>query len=1837
MSLERRDLFAVSILNNGGSGYAGISFTGSTPPDTWGAAGPSVYVETVNSSVRIFNPKATGASATTDTLSHFFFTTGGLSGNSLADATGVYVSTIGRFIVADLDIVSSSSDVSALDIAVSKSSNPTTLSTADWVFYHINTQETGYFFDYPGNMGYNADAFVFTCNMFAISTGTSHLQVVSINATDLANGVASPATFHNDLADFSVRPTAMHDAKPGDPMWLVTENGNNTSIDVYKMTNVLSNAASFAKTNLAVTAYSNVVPPLNPNASQVTTNIDGRIMSCGEANNTLVACHAVSVSATQDVAQWYAINVSSGTPVMSQQGRISGGANTYITYPGIDINPSGQIGLSYIQSGTDTPTDYPSMWVAAGTPTSLVSMKVPAGTGQTNLNGGGREGDFSGINVDPVDGSFWAANEFATSASGTNWGTAIANFAANGIVTNANDSGAGSLRQAIIDANNNPGADNITFDSAFFATPRTITLTTGEMLITDAVTINGPGALLAAVSGNSASRIFETNVASGTVTISGLTLTTGKDTSGLGGGAVKVGAGNTVQVNNCAISSNTSNAGGGVFVGSGGSLNILGCTFSGDIASTGNGGGVYFAGTVAAGGLTIRNSTLTGNSAAAGAGGGIAAASLTGTLVVQNCTITGNSAGTGGAIARIGATGSIAIDSSILFSDSAGTGPEISTSGTATVNTSLVQSTSGVSTFTGDSFTNANIGIDPLLGVLQNNGGSTSTRLPNSGSPAIDHGSNPASLTTDQRGSGFPRALGAAVDIGSVEIPGALIVTNINDSGAGSLRQNILDANSIAGANTITFDPTVFNTAKTITLTTAVELLVSESVTITGPAVGVTVSGNNAVRVFDFAGGTTCTLSGITVTKGNTSGKGGGIFAGTGNLNLQGCTITGNTTSGSGGGLYSGGNLTMSYCTVSGNFMTNSANSGGGAYINGTAANSVVITSTTISGNSSASNGGAIQLFGSLTVTITNSTISGNTSSGTAGGGVRAGSGFSGTFNVNNTTVAFNVLTSGTATGSGLSRNGGTFNVFSSIVAKNSGGSTGDMSGSVNVNFSLIGATDGATITGSNNITGTLASQKNPLLAALNNNGGPTLTHLLQAGSPAIDKGSAGALTTDQRGSGFARTVGAAADMGAFEIQPAGSMTAIISGNDLVIADVDGTGKNNVWTTTFNGTNFVISDAVEAFQSAPAGGVLSNGNKTLTIPTSAFSGKLIFNGNGGNDQLTVDNSLGVFTRNVDFNGGNPTSGPGDKLKFTGGTFAAVTHNFSGTSTGNITTGSNTITYTGLEPVDMTGATITDLTLNLPATATNAFLEDDTGAIAGVSQIRSGNSTLETTTFSDPTNSLTINRGNASDSVTINNLPDFNRSLTIGAAGSPFSSVSLNGAVTLAASKNLSAFATSFFVTATGVLSVSGGGAITITADDADINASGTVSAGPGVVAIAPVTASRAIDVGTNTVGSLGLTNAELGRVTAGTLKIGDTNSGALTVSADITRSNPTAMQLTSASDVVISGGQVNTGGGTLLLHPGTTPAAVKPTHASTDATASTVSFASDLDINIAGTTLDTQYDQLNVAGTVDLTGVNLILSGVYAPVTGNSFTIVSANTVTNKFNGLNEGAIVSLNGKYLAVHYTATSVVLTAVSAPIVSNLQIDDGSGQRSMIRSLTVTFSDAVTFSGALTSAITLFRNTAPNEQAGITGLVNLIAVQGPGNTVTLHFADTGANPVFGVTSVNSSGKGFSLPDGRYTLTIDASQVTDSSSGLNLDGDFNSTAGGNYVLASAPGPATPTNIFRLYGDINGDGAVGTNDFTFFRGAFNGMNEYLDYNDDGFVATNDFAQFKNRFQQTFP
>jgi hypothetical protein len=433
-ALEDRCLPAVNLI----SSFTGLAFpsSGWYPPDTCGAAGPVKYVETVNQNLNITNKD--GSSPITDTFGDFWFTQGHLAhasgGSGLSDPIIVWDDQISRFIIGDQD-VDFGSHVSTFDVAISKTATPLSVTSADWYFGQVSTTEAGLDADYPGNFGYNHDAFVFTLNMFSGHV-VAHVQVDSLKISDLVSGTITG--FHNDVAGVSLRPTVMHDSVAGDPMWLLSSTGGaGSTISVYKMTSVLSNAASFTVTAVGVNPYGAINFPLQPDGTDVVTNIDTRILQCAEWNGMLVATHHVGVNANQDDVRWYEFDVSSGSPVLSQQGDVvsppvsSGTPNVYDYYPGININSVGDIGISYMQSAYYCGAgQFVSMYVTArhaSDPAGTMEMPVEVKAGQNNYHVHGRAGDLSGTNVD-ADGTFWAANSYATAPPVFNWGTEIAHF-----------------------------------------------------------------------------------------------------------------------------------------------------------------------------------------------------------------------------------------------------------------------------------------------------------------------------------------------------------------------------------------------------------------------------------------------------------------------------------------------------------------------------------------------------------------------------------------------------------------------------------------------------------------------------------------------------------------------------------------------------------------------------------------------------------------------------------------------------------------------------------------------------------------------------------------------------------------------------------------------------------------------------------------------------------------------------------------------------------------------------------------------------------------------------------------------------------------------------------------------------------------------------------------------------------------------------------------------------------------------------------------------------------------------------------------------------------------
>ncbi|MBC7795796.1 MAG: hypothetical protein H7Z37_02860, partial [Pyrinomonadaceae bacterium] len=416
-------------------------------------------------------------------------------------------------------------------------------------------------------------------------------------------------------------------------------------------------------------------------------------------------------------------------------------------------------------------------------------------------------------------------------------------------------------------------------------------------------------------------------------------------------------------------------------------------------------------------------------------------------------------------------------------------------------------------------------------------------------------------------------------------------VENLNNDGAGSLRQAITDSNAAAGADIVNV-----NITGSVLLLTSLPTII-EGLTINGNSQnGFIVDGQNTSGVCGFSvngttvpGGFVVNINNLTVTRGNATNLGGGIrVEGGATLNLTNVNVNSNTSVGA-GGLYatsaatlnvlnsrvinniangaggdgggvsiSGATLFMSGTTVSGNTIpTSGGSTGGGVNIVGNATNAslVRIENSTISGNTGEFGGGIYNSAssGSSTLRISNVTVSGNTS-GSNGGGIFA----SGIAVIRNSTIAGNTA-NGAGAGGGIYATGTpTITLGNTIVADNSTATTPSTSAEIRANgtFQTVGtniiegSSSGAiTVLNGANITGV-----DPQLTALADNGGTVFTRSFQTGSNAINAGAnseslntsetPAALTTDSRGTGFARITGSSVDVGAFEF---GSVLTVVS------------------------------------------------------------------------------------------------------------------------------------------------------------------------------------------------------------------------------------------------------------------------------------------------------------------------------------------------------------------------------------------------------------------------------------------------------------------------------------------------------------------------------------------------------------------------------------------------------------------------------------------------------------------------------------------------------------------
>ncbi len=855
-------------------------------------------------------------------------------------------------------------------------------------------------------------------------------------------------------------------------------------------------------------------------------------------------------------------------------------------------------------------------------------------------------------------------------------------YTVNSLGDKGNGSGlSGDLRYAITQANANPGS---VID---FSVMGTIQLTGALPAISANMTINGPGPSLLTLMGGGSSSDFSVFIIDQGVaaTVSGLTiagayarwgaisdngpltLTDCTVTGNVGwdeaAGLRAANYGQTVLVTDCTISGNSdiSRAGGvgGIFVNGADRMTLRDSIISGNSSNSGGGG----LGLGSGDGLTVYDSLISQNSAKGG-GGGIN--TDYGLATLSNCSLSGNSTGTsGGAISG----GANLLNCTLSGNSAGGNGGALSTDGGGLTDCTFIDNSAGEGggaiAFSGSNLMEIT-GCAFMGNTAAQSGGALTTSGPLS---LID--STITGNTAPKGGGVFTRAGLTTVSTGEYSTneyvtPGAL-----------SFDGCILSGNSATDAG-----GGIFNIGG-MTLTNST---ISGNTALSGGGIAdMSQDSSNTASPYPSIGTLTdCTVSGNSATS-----YGGGVLN-QGTLTLTDSTVSGNTAK-EGGGIANpilsqahlyryayGPAIANSQATITGSsIVSNSATAYGGGIENQGA---LTLTGSTLSGNTAMKDGGglanlSLSFFypnGSApsnapaAATLADSTLYGNTS--LYGGGI---SNEEANLTLTNDTLAANRTTGGGnyAAALGTITSSGDILLTNTLIAGNFKGASpstapGDIAGTIDSKsaYNLIGDGDlqkGITNGSQGNLIGSASAGTviDPQFGPLANNGGPTETVALLAGSPAIDAGSNALaidpstqkpLAFDQRGPGYARIVNGTVDIGAFEygavlITPTQLVAApqtppsvlVGASFSLTVAAEDAAGNTAIG---------FASPVTLAIASGPAGATLGG-----TLTATATQGVAAFSG------LTFD-QLGTYTISVTGGGLSGTIGP---IQVTPGTATQV--------------------------------------------------------------------------------------------------------------------------------------------------------------------------------------------------------------------------------------------------------------------------------------------------------------------------------------------------------------------------------------------------------------------------------------------------------------------------------------------------------------------------------------------------------------------------------------------------
>ncbi len=414
------------------------------PPDTNGDVGPTYFIQTVNTSIGIYN-KSTGAKVSSTTFDAFFPSAVGApcDNDNNGDPIVLYDRYNERWFILDF-AWSGSSGPSYYSIAASKTSDP----TGAWWTYCFQADST-LMNDYP-KCGVWHDGIYITANMFQFSGSYQHSKVWAIKTPDLYTGtltsqnVTDSGTFAFSLMPVSAKSPSGPSTSAPNYVYAMDASeygsGHSDALYVWKY-NIdwvnSSNTTWTGPTKMTAATFglvSTKVP--QSGTSNTLDSLAGRLMYPANywnygTHESVFLSHVVEYSSRRAM-RWYEIRISGGSSSIYQQGTYSPDS-THRWMGAVAGDKNGSIAMGYSASSSSI---YPAVRYAGRLSSDTLGTM---GQGEATMEAGGgyqssysRWGDYSSIFIDPSDDeTFWYTTEYYTS-SGTNWNTRIGSFKVSG-------------------------------------------------------------------------------------------------------------------------------------------------------------------------------------------------------------------------------------------------------------------------------------------------------------------------------------------------------------------------------------------------------------------------------------------------------------------------------------------------------------------------------------------------------------------------------------------------------------------------------------------------------------------------------------------------------------------------------------------------------------------------------------------------------------------------------------------------------------------------------------------------------------------------------------------------------------------------------------------------------------------------------------------------------------------------------------------------------------------------------------------------------------------------------------------------------------------------------------------------------------------------------------------------------------------------------------------------------------------------------------------------------------------------------------------------------------